>query len=1198
MRRITLRLLLIHIVITLLLALSAPVKLLPVTSAQASASIARQGNDDEIVVGKPVERELAGNAAHNYRLRVEAGQYLQLLVEQRGIDVVVSLFDADGKKLTEIDSPNGTQGPEPLAILVEQTGTYRLEVRSLEKDAPAGRYEVKIVAQRLATPQDKQQIAAERLTAEADQLYTQNTAESRRKALAKYEQALALWKELSDASRQGTVLNRLGEIEYYFGNPQAALQRFLLALPLMQAANHRPGQADVLSNLGAAYAGLSQNQKAIDYLLQALALEKSLGNKRGEATITSNLGTLYKRLGERKAALAYFEQAAQTQEAINDDRGRAETLNGIGTIYHDSGEMQKALTYYQNALLLMQKTGNRNGEASVLNNLGRIYNDLSENRQSLDNFAKALRISKVIGNRSMEAYTVNNTGGAYLYMGEPEKALQQFSAAQTIFKDLGDRRAEAYAIVNIAGIHEVLGDTEKAISLFEQAGELLKGSGDAFAEVGILHNLGKCYYNLDRKAEAVTHFEAARSVAKTKGFRRLEAYSTGQLGAIASARGDRQQALAYFDQSLQLCRNVSDRIEEANTLCAIGDTYQSLGELPKSLEAFQQALAISREIESYSGVAWALSGIASVEQQRGNVAAAQAHLEEAIALIEQQRLKASSQDIRAAYFSTVQSYYQQYIALLMQRHKQEPAKGYEAQALTVSERARARSLLDLLSDAHATVRQGVDAGLLAEKLALQQLLKVKLNEKAILLRSKPTKAQEAEAGKEIAALQTQDRELDARIRNTSPRYAALTQPQPIRLPEIQRLLDADTMLVEYSLGKTHSYLWAVTPTTIQAFALPKRDEVEKLARQVHEFLTARNLCIKEETDNQKAARIARADTDYPQAAAALSQMLLGPLAHQLGSKRLLIVADGFLHYIPFAALPAPTGKLTSKDSRLQTPDARLPLMVEHDIVNLPSASALAAIRRGAANRQPAAKLAAVLADPVFRGDDSRFDSLPRDRANLPPDKPPAPAVTTFRATACQSGQFIKRLTYSRREALAIEALVGKSRCKLMLDFDANYENAISPDLRDYRIIHFSTHGIFNSKQPELSGILLSLVDEQGAAKNNALLRLGEVYNLQLAAELIVLSACDTALGKDVKGEGLIGLTQGFLYAGAGRVLASLWQVDDKATSELMKKVYTGMLTGKLSPARALQKAQKELWSSREWRLPYYWAAFILQGESK
>jgi CHAT domain-containing protein len=277
-------------------------------------------------------------------------------------------------------------------------------------------------------------------------------------------------------------------------------------------------------------------------------------------------------------------------------------------------------------------------------------------------------------------------------------------------------------------------------------------------------------------------------------------------------------------------------------------------------------------------------------------------------------------------------------------------------------------------------------------------------------------------------------------------------------------------------------------------------------------------------------------------------------------------------------------------------------------VSLPSASTLATLRRETAGRKPAEKSLAVLADPVFTDDDMRVRRnvgkvVAKEKTGSDDsdeiDIASQPIVRSGRETGVigVEGAF-GRLLSTRREAAAISALVPERERMEALDFEASRKTALRPELGEYRIVHFATHGMLNNIHPELSGIVLSLVDKEGRTQDG-FLRLQDIFNLKLSAELVVLSACQTGLGKEIKGEGLIGLTRGFMYAGAPRVVASLWKVDDRATSELMKRFYQGLLGPEaLRPAGALRQAQLSIWKQKQWREPYYWAAFVLQGEWK
>jgi CHAT domain-containing protein len=425
------------------------------------------------------------------------------------------------------------------------------------------------------------------------------------------------------------------------------------------------------------------------------------------------------------------------------------------------------------------------------------------------------------------------------------------------------------------------------------------------------------------------------------------------------------------------------------------------------------------------------------------------------------------------------------------------------------------------------------------------------------------------------------------------------------------VLDSDTLLLDYSLGEDRSYLWAVTPTSIASYELPKRSEIEESARQVYSLVTSaaewrrsveelRGLGLaqsqSQKSQSQRDLAIERPVAASPEAARQLSRMLLSPVLAMLGKKRLVIVADGALQFIPFGVLPNPAMEGLTGDYQ--------PLILDHEVVSLPSASTIAVLRREVKDRQPAPKEIAVLADPVFDNSDERLQG--GGTKSVAPNIHLAQArglglVEEQLTKAAKdsgvilTGLSIPRLPGTRREADAIIHLVPSDEGKEALDFEASRQTATSEELSHYRYLHFATHGFLDSQQPELSGIVLSMVDEHGQPQDG-FLRAHEIFNLKLPAEMVVLSACETGSGKDVKGEGLIGLTRGFMYAGAPRVVVSLWRVNDAVTAELMTRFYRAILIEKLRPARALQAAEISMLKETRYSSPFYWAAFTLQGE--
>jgi len=506
-------------------------------------------------------------------------------------------------------------------------------------------------------------------------------------------------------------------------------------------------------------------------------------------------------------------------------------------------------------------------------------------------------------------------------------------------------------------------------------------------------------------------------------------------------------------------------------------------------------------------------------------------MEAALEIAESIRSSLASSDFRQSYFVGVRNRYDLLIDILMRQRR-------EAEAFAVSERARARSLLEMLGESRSDIHEGVNPELLEREKQIRAALRVKI----------------AAPESKVQKLVLDYREVSNAIRAQNPRYASLTLPEALRLSEVQsEILDAETLLLEYALGEERSYVWAVTRDSVTARELPSRSKVEAAGRAA----------FKEMSTHQGTGAVK-----------ALSRMLVAPVAAKLGHHRLVVVTEGALQYIPFAALTTADGK---------------PLAAAHEVVSLPSAATVRALRQQSARRVIPSQTAAVFGDPVFARNDSRL-------ANLAGGVSPEKSNALLERSAQDTGfARFERLPSTRAEAEAIAGYAGASRSRTFLDFDASWEAATSPELADYRIVHFATHGLLNNRHPELSGLVFSLVDKQGNPRNG-FLQAFEVYNLRLSADLVVLSACQTAVGQDVKGEGLLGLSRGFMYAGAQRVVASLWKVPDRASAELMKYFYRGMLVNGLRPAAALRAAQAVMRKNPRTADPYYWAGFILQGE--
>ncbi len=1118
-------------------------------------TLAYDGSEQPRVLelGKPIERDLNGGESHSYQLTLLAGQYVRLFADQRRINVALAAFNPEGKKIIEADGFS-MGNAERIMFIAETSGTYRVEVRSPDPTAHKGNYELNIRYLRAATEQDKNHVICDSLMYEGLLIEQQATKESFTKAIEKFQQSI----------------------------------------PFCQAAKEPSWEATDLYLLVGAYTFLRDKQKALDFANQALPIAEAAVNQLGEeerrlgikvkANTFLYIAGIHSEFGDRKQALENLLKALPLSRSIDDPVGEVSALTSMGTAYNDIGDYAKSLDAYSQSLVITRKLGDEGIEGNLLNNMCAVNSRLGDYKRAMDLCTQALTIRREHKFQLGEATTLNNMGNIYSDSGEYQKALDFYIQAKDLYKVVGTPQAQGVTLNNIAFLYALMGDYQKALNVYSEALDTFRTVHDQYREAHVLGNIAATYAKLKEFRKALEINEQALGLQRVVGNRASEANTLTNIADCYSNLGEKQKGLEYLNQSLVLHRTIGDPRALAKTLRGLGALYLDLGQHQKALDYFNEALELTRAIGDRNADAATLSYLARLERDRGDLVQSRKRIEESIAAIESLRVSVKSQQMRASFVASVRKYYEFDIDVLMRLHQQHPSEGFDAAALAASEKSRARSLLEMLAEANAEIRQGVDPQLLERERRLRVVIADKAERQTRLLSAKHTDEQAKAAATELDSLTTEYEQVVARIRETSPRYAGLTQPLPLDLKQIQtEVLDSDTVLLEYALGEERSFVWAVTQNSINSFELQKREVLEAAARRLYEVLTERNRVVKNETPEQRRLRLDRSDAEYASAARTLSDLVLQPVASQLGTKRLLIVGEGLLQYVPFGGLPVPVAK-----GDLST--AYRPLVVEHEIINLPSASVMDVLRRETTGRKPAPKTLAVLADPVFQSDDSRIAGAVKNH----PDALPTDVSRSARDAGLEG--FV-RLRFTRQEADEIAKFAPSEKRLEALDFVASRATATSPELGQYRILHFATHGLINNQNPELSGMVLSLVNEKGQPQNG-FLRLYEIYNLKLGADLVVLSACQTALGKEVKGEGLGGLARGFMYAGAPRVVASLWQVDDRATAQLMKRFYEEMLGHGLRPAAALRAAQVSMYSDKRWASPHFWAGFTLQGEWK
>ncbi|HEX6719673.1 MAG TPA: tetratricopeptide repeat protein, partial [Pyrinomonadaceae bacterium] len=572
--------------------------------------------------------------------------------------------------------------------------------------------------------------------------------------------------------------------------------------------------------------------------------------------------------------------------------------------------------------------------------------------QATEKYLAALDIWRNLDDKPMQASTLYEAGWLYGDIGQYQKAFDCYARSAALYKALGDRKGESDVFNNTAWLYGELGEDQKALDMYDQVMQNLKDIGET--DPVVISNIGASYAQLGQYQRALdTHFRVLELRTATKDYAGLS-ITYSNIGNCYYHLGDKTKAIDFYNRSLELMLQVGNDYYTGTVVNHLGVLYRGLGDYDRALKYFNQALALRESAGDQRGIATTLADIARLERDRGNLNEARKRIEEALDKIEWLRSRVASPQLRISFLASTQQYREFYIALLMQLQKEKPAEQLERVAFNASETGRARSLLQLLAEAGSKIRNNVDPSMLERKRVLTDLIDEKAHLHMRLLSGKHTEQQATAALKEILALTTELEQLEGRIRQSSPQFAALVQPVPLKLEEVQeKVLDSDTLLLEYSLGEEKSFLWAVTPDSIKTYELPKRPVIEPVARRVYELLTARSVNVPNETLEQRRQRLELADAEYDKASASLSQMILGPAAGEFKNKRLLIVTESVLQFIPFAGLPDPVAG-----------DAR-PLIVGHEVVMAPSASVVSLLRQETANRKPASKMLAVLADPVF-----------------------------------------------------------------------------------------------------------------------------------------------------------------------------------------------------------------------------------------
>ena len=855
-----------------------------------------------------------------------------------------------------------------------------------------------------------------------------------------------------------------------------------------------------------------------------------------------------------------------------------------------------ARALYQKALPLGHASLDIDTQVSAWIDLGRVESLLGDIEAEITAYGNALKLIRRIEKSPREASILNDLGRALRMAGHLDRARDTYRSALSLAEKSGQTNEEAAALNNLGMLEHISGDEEAAITLYERALARWRAATDENGAAITLSNLGEAYVLLGRPEDAIDFFRRALEVLERNGRDKSAAATWMMMGWAKFALGDREGALQAYRTAMELQEKVGDVTGKAATLDRLGTGYREMQRFADSLNAYREALQIiERSGSVYSAVnihfnlcnlfldwnrlaaaeqecsraqsllpgvndpnaaahGWFLA--ARISYKRGQFARARENVEKAIALVDGLWREPSSRPLRASFIAARRSYFDFYLDLLFELHGRNPRAGWDQRAFELSERIRTRGLVDALLSAQE--RTTDDRGLNSDLIDRERYIRSRIE--TLLSQATNGVAEDPALDSRLRSLRRRRDEIQAQI-TRSEGTSALLLRGPVGLKEAQlATTNGSTVLLAFAVSERSSMLWLVTANGIESHFLPGRkalaDSVEAL-QLLLEKLPQRS----EETQTRLILQRA-------------SDQVLGPIIGRLRSERLIVIPDGPLQFLPFAALPVPSPGASATE----------PLIARHEIVYLPSVSALIANSKlRIRNRRRFAKEILVAADPVFTATDDRV------RSSLLKTSPYGGLAAGSNGEASW-----KRLPGTRREALRIFDLLGPNRATLLLDFEASRDRVLQ-ELPGHRIIHLATHGQFNSRFPELSGIVLSLTDPQGSTRSG-FLRVQDLYGLHLTADLVVLSGCRTARGVELYSEGLVGFSQALMVAGARQLVANLWDADDDSTAELMVNFYHRMLGDGLSPAAALREAQLSLLRTKRWSPPYYWAGFRLQGD--
>jgi CHAT domain-containing protein len=981
----------------------------------------------------------------------------------------------------------------------------------------------------------------ERSAAETEQLAKvlseQWSGDSFRRSIALFSETAKQQERLQIFSKASNNWREAAELELLLGNYQEARLNLKRALKIDASHNYPADKIKTLSILAIVSLKSGKIDRGKIYLNQAQILIESTNDISAQAMFAFSSAEFYEIQSKFGKALEFYQKSSNLWKESGDSRRAAYALVNCAYAYMTLGDPLSGLNKVKEAEIHFQEINDTRGLAGSRIASGHLYNAMDEKQLALDSYKTAEKLFPADIGFLEKARLYNGIGLIYEDYGEWKSSFDYRLKALELFRQENYPYGQIATLPSLISLSNRINDPVSATEYFFETQKLSARLNDTYYLAIALRLMGDYHFKKFSNSKALDLYLKSLKTLKKTGLKYEIAYIEDKLGTIYERLGERQKAVNYYESSLEKSRSILNKFTEANT------TYN-------------------------------LSRIKSLENKNED---ALKLINSSIEITEKLSSDFLNSKLTSNYFSNVFERYELYINLLMKMHKQSPNENYAIRALQAAEKSRARSMLENLRLSEANFNKDADPETIRREKEIRNLHNLKADKLTDALSRNSDQSEIQKLSDEIRILENELEETKAELKQNSPIYSAIKNPEPFNTTDFQdRVLDDATLLLEFSLGKNESFLWLIGKNFTESYVLPPRAQIESRVESLRILIESRGM-LKDETIENYLARLTAAETLYAQEAQIFSDELLGQIRDKIKEKRLIIVPDGKLHYFPIAALPLPH----SNDNQ--------PILLSNEIIYEPSASMLTLLIQTERQQSAATKNLLVFSDPIFSIQDERIVNQASNKS-----APETTSIQPEKLNFAQSLSSLSRLNASQAEADSIVQIIGDSASAAFTGAAATREQFLSQPVSEYKIIHFATHGLIDEAHPQLSGIVLSQFTETGETRNGVL-RLQDIYGLNLAADLVVLSACETGIGKEVKGEGLASLNNAFMQVGAKSVLSSLWKVDDYATVELMKHFYKSLADGDLSAAQALRQAQIKLRENPRYQSPFFWAAFNVQG---